>query len=232
MPKINDPLPALTLENENLSMLREDVEWWKIYEESFPISERESKGVIFERIQKNVGMAIHARLGERTVGMASLHLLYDPATVYLISIAISPEERKHHIGSFLFDYAWESGAAKLRQTQKEPIGMVWEVERPELANTQEEKQQRERRIQFYESHGGQILPCNYFLPPLQGTDAIPMYLMFRPAKKNQLMDKKNIMALVHSMYLQNYNAMNGISLSVLMPLLEKTRHEKTHDGRD
>jgi hypothetical protein len=70
-----------------------DRQWWGIYQESFPENEREPAAVILESLRRRVGFAYRARLKSETIGIATTHLLMEPAAVFLVYLAAGQDRR-------------------------------------------------------------------------------------------------------------------------------------------
>jgi GNAT superfamily N-acetyltransferase len=91
-----------------------DETWWRIYKDSFPASEREPPEVILKSLLHGVGMAFRACRKGVTSGLATTHLLKDPAAVFLVYLAVARGERSQGIGGELLRSAWEAGAERFR----------------------------------------------------------------------------------------------------------------------
>jgi len=102
MPEFDSPGP------EELSA---DLAWWRIYEDSFPPSEREPAGVILDSVRRGVGLAIRARFQDSTIGLATTHLLRQPPAVFLVYLAIDRAHRDRGLGGALLDHACRASAA-------------------------------------------------------------------------------------------------------------------------
>jgi hypothetical protein len=76
-----------------------------------------------------------------------------------------------------------------------------------------------RRIVFFERHGGELLKRTYLQPPLRGIVAVPMRLMFRPANGKGTPTPRIVEDLVRAIYLDKYEAINGIDRGILERLL-------------
>jgi GNAT superfamily N-acetyltransferase len=177
-----------------------DERFWEIYDQSFPVEEREPRSVIVNAARAGVGRIARAHRDGVTVGVASAHLLKD--ALFLVYLAVDPALRGQGIGRALFDFV----AADSSQ-------VIWEVDRPELAPDANERLRRERRIGFFRRVGGEPLDHPYRQPPL-GDDLppVPMLLMARPRPSD-------IGALVRAIYFEKYGAQNGIAVATLEALL-------------
>ena len=208
-----------TVECLTAEELRLDDDWWRIYEDSFPSSEREPAEVILESMSRSVGMAFRARRQAATIGLATTHLLKDPAAVFLVYLAVARADRKQGSGGELLQSAWESGAARLSAQGLQPLGLVWEVDPPEPAAGDAEA--RDRRIAFFQRNGGQLLEHPYLQPPVNAATVVPMRLMFRPATVNSAPEQETVHALVRAIYFEKYGAINGIDGATLNDLLSR-----------
>jgi hypothetical protein len=194
-----------------------DEAWWQIYEDSFPAAEREKQEVIVRSIDRGVGMAFRTRRLGVTTGLATTHLLRDPAAVFLVYLAVDRSQRNQGTGGELLQCSWHAGAERLTGLGLQPVALIWEVDRPEP--TAGDADARLRRIAFFERHGGKVLDRPYMQPPLDGTTPVPMRLMLRPAGDGRLPERETIEGLVRAMYFEKYRAINQIDGSTLEGLL-------------
>jgi GNAT superfamily N-acetyltransferase len=197
--------------------LERDGSLWEIYRDSFPADEREPEAVIVDSVRKQVGLAFRARRDDVTIGIATTHLLENPAAVFLVYLAIHRGDRGGGLGGALLDYAWSESKSRSQERKQDPLGLVWEVDSPEIPTGTAEQLHRERRIAFFQRQGGVVLPRTYFQPPVNGTAPVPMQLMFRSSAP--IPDQSTADALVHAMYFEKYGAVNGIPSSILTNLL-------------
>lgn len=190
----------MSLECVSAEELEQDQAWWEIYGASFPSNEREPRDVILESLRRGVGLAFRARRDAATIGIATTHLLLNPAAVFLVYLAIASTHRGAGSGRELLEFAWSTSAARSREMNREPLGMVWEVD------------PIEGRLAFFRRHGGVVLPRPYLQPPVNGVEPVPMQLMFRPSQNGAPPDTAVADALVKAMYLEKYGALNGVRL--------------------
>jgi GNAT superfamily N-acetyltransferase len=188
----------MTLECVGAEQLAKDEAWWEIYRASFPSYAREPADVILESVRRGVGLAFRVRRDGATIGIATTHLLLNPAAVFLVYLAIAPAHRDTGLGRDLLEFAWSTSAARLR----EPLGMIWEVDPVE------------GRLAFFQRHGGVVLTRPYLQPPVNGVEPVPMQLMFRPAENGSFPDAPGTDALVQAMYDEKYGAVNGVRLPI------------------
>lgn len=216
---MSDASVTISWDEPQAEELRRDQEFWSVYEAAFPINEREQPEVILRAISQKVGVAVRARQNGETIGLASMHLLQDPACVFLVYLAIAPHMQSRGLGQRLLQYAWQVGSQRCAQNGSPATGMVWEVDPPALAMNEKERQKRERRIRFFSRQGGEVLQCDYVQPPLHGDKPVKMHLMHRPADSTSALSFEATVGLVRAMYLQKYGAVNGIDERVLQDLL-------------
>lgn len=208
----------IEIECVSAEKLRLDSEWWRIYEATMPVSERESRAVIMDSLERGVGVALRARRAQTTVGMATIHLLKRPPAVFLVYLAVADGARRQGAGARLLEEAWEHGTKRLRTEGLQPVGMVWEVDSPDGG---ERTRTSELRIAFFERHGGRVVDRRYLQPPVDGVAPVPMTLMFRAVEDGDDPGPATVEALVRAMYAEKYGAINGIDRSVLDELLAR-----------
>lgn len=177
--------------------------------------------MILETIRRGDGLTLRARLGELTVALAVCHMLRNPPALFLVYLAVTPELRSRHLGSRVFEEAWSLSREKYLERCLEPLGVVWEVDIPERAATEQDRLQGDSRLQFFTRLGGRVLSQPYLQPPVDGVAPVQMSLMFRPAHGNALPDAGTCAALVRALYFEKYQQANGISPAVLIQLLHK-----------
>jgi hypothetical protein len=207
----------IAVESIDAEELSGDETWWQIYKDSFPASQREPPDVILKSLRRGVGMALRACLQGKTSGLATTHLLRDPPAVFIVYLAVARGERSRGIGGELLRSAWQAGAERLRTQGRQPIGLIWEVDQPQFDGGQGDAALR--RIAFFEQHGGELLKRPYLQPPLHGMVAVPMSLMFRPAKGNGTPTPAIVEGMVRAIYLDKYETINGIDRGILERLL-------------
>jgi len=198
----------IQLDRPLASELRADAGFWALYDEAFPRSEREPPRVVIESVERGVALAVRARQGSETIGLATTHRLKNPPASFLVYLAVSKEHRNQGLGPKLFEAVTRGG----------PPEVVWEVDHPARARSTEERTLRERRVAFFERLGGKVVLASYQQPPVNGDEAIPMMLMARGVVDTSEM----IEALVRAIYFEKYGAANGIDRELLERLVEQT----------
>ena len=199
--------------------LAEDRSWWNIYREAFPSNQQEPPEVILESLRQGAGLAFRIRRNLMTVGIATVHLLREPAAAFLVYIAVAGGQRSGGLGGDLFEHVFAESTTYLIRRGLSPQGMLWEVDSPELAEDAEERMMRRRRIEFFQRHGGILLSRSYFQPPVDGIAPVKMQLMIRPPLSRPAPDESAVDALVHAIYFEKYSAINHISPQTLHQLL-------------
>lgn len=199
--------------------LLRDRAWWEIYEEAFPITEREPPDVIVRSVEMDVGLAVAARVNDSTIAIATTHLLKDPPAIFLVYLATSKNLRGRGCGGELFEYTWKTGHQRLSDNGYTAVGLVAEVDAPEHSDNMEERRIRERRIAFFSRHDAELLPYSYTQPAVDGVNTVPMSLIFRPAEGHRQPDSAFTDALVRAIYFEKYHAVNGITKDSLTSLL-------------
>ncbi|MCL4562644.1 MAG: GNAT family N-acetyltransferase [Chloroflexi bacterium] len=144
----------------------------------------------------------------RVTGVAIFSYYRDIRTGFLGYLAVDPHTRSQGLGSWLFQRSIEQLALDAVDLGDEkPMGMCLEVERPEAAQTDEEKQLRHRRIRFYRRLGAEIIEGVDFIgPPLKpDLPPVPYYLMFRPIDCPQGLSRDDLAAIVDAILQRGYD---------------------------
>jgi len=217
-PMSEEPPPIL-FECLTADELARDRAWWRIYKDSFPANEREARQIILRSLQQGVGLAVAARSGNQTIGLATTHILLKPAAVFLVYLAMAQDWRGRGSGGALLEYIWRASAKRLAEQGLAPAGLIWEVDSPEHLVGAEETHHRERRIAFFRRHGGEFLSRPYVQPPVDGVAPVPMSLMYRAAEGFDRPDPTMSEKLVRAIYFEKYGAINDIPREVLERLL-------------
>jgi hypothetical protein len=218
-----EALPHLTFDSSSVDALAADVEFWQLYESAFPSCEREPRSVILDSLRKGLGFVLRANAGGRTVGLACVHLLRERPVPFLVYLAVAVEVRSRHIGAALFQDVWARAQDRYSEWGLSPKGIVWEVDIPERASSEQELQQSRRRVAFFARLGGHIMPGHYVQPPVDGIAPVPMHLMFWPAPGLPLPDDSDLSGLIRAIYFEKYHAANGIPRAVLEGLLQEQK---------
>lgn len=172
-----------------------------LYEASFPASERINPNV-FRRIVKNRAAggeardrSVHlliAKHEDDVIGMAyCLYFEQDPQgdplhLGYLLYLAVDERCRGLGIGARFYRALTATLQTDAIYRGGELAGIIYEVERPELASSEADRKLRQRRIAFYERLGAHILQgIDYVQPAVnEDQDPVPLYLMYHPLTRD------------------------------------------------
>ena len=76
------------------------------------------------------------------------------------------------------------------------LGLVFELEKPELAITERERKRREHRTEWYKKRGARILVEEYWQPPQEpGLSSVLMSLYFLPSASKVDLDSLKILKM-------------------------------------
>ena len=166
----------------------------KMYEESFPSNERQSIDTIKKRIKENLYQMFIGRLKNEVVFMALLYQLKNTDFVLLDYMATEENFRNKGIGTRFI----KNILGKIT-----PKYLILEVENPNYGNNRE---QRERRVNFYKKLGAkEMKDVRYILPPLSGNIPTEMILMVLPEYGGGKMDSSLVKKLIVQMYEELYD---------------------------
>lgn len=200
--------------------LKANDSWWEIYDTAFPSAEREPRAVILDSLKTGVGLALSVHSRDETIAIATLHLLKNPAAVFLVYLATTRNLRGLGLGSALLEYTWKTGVKKLSESDRQAIALIAEVDSPEESVDIEERHLRQRRIAFFQRQGLKLLPHPYTQPPVDGKTNVPMRLMFRGAAECPEPDTMLTEQLIRAIYFEKYHTINGIPKEALTRLLQ------------
>lgn len=161
-----------------------------IYEQSFPEEERDSIDNLAATIYRQAGPCpprdrvdhFWAALNRQTVvGLAIFNYYREPRLAFFRYLAVREADRGRGYGAALFRRVvaqLPKDAAALAGLP--PLGVCFEVERPEDAADEAGRRIRCARLRFYRRLGVQQLEgVNFVAPPLRpGLPAMPYHLMF------------------------------------------------------
>ena len=199
--------------------LERDDSFATLYAASFPPEEQEPLDVISGSLASGVGVVLRARLRNRTIGLATAHLVRQPAIAFMVYLAVSPEMRRHGIGTQLFEALWQTCAARGARDGVAPRAFVWEIDAPHLAPNEAERTRRLRRRQFFSHRGGDVWLETYWQPPVRDTTPVPMVLMGRVAAGAARPLNTEV---VHGIYREKYQRMNGLDSALLDELAARS----------
>ncbi|MBN2394523.1 MAG: GNAT family N-acetyltransferase [Anaerolineae bacterium] len=172
----------MNLQITEIADLNDDllIPWLDLYETAFPPTERMLVSFYLRLLrEKREGMHPdhHLLAVQREsvfVGLAHYVVIAEQKLVWLWMFAVTPEARNHGIGAAMYEEI-------VRRLPDWTIAILIEVERPDLAQTEAERELAERRIAFYRRQGALLLEGVHYVqsvgphqPPL------PMHVMVHP----------------------------------------------------
>ena len=142
-----------------------DRAFWRLYEDTFPIEERDPRDVVLRGLGGDVHV-VCARAAGETVGFTTTTWLPSVGAALLGFLAVDPGYRRDGLG------------ARLLREARPPRGvLVWEVEDPDEARDPEIRAGREARIAWFLRQGAKPVHARYIQPPVDGTNPVPMRLL-------------------------------------------------------
>lgn len=217
--------PEVSIEPVQSEELRNDPDWWRIYQSSFPAEELEDPDTVLRALEHKTGVVLRAVLEKKTIGITTLNFLEKLPASFAGYIAVDPSLERMGLGSKILQARVALTREHFRSQGQEPLGVFSEVERadlPDLLPVQVEK--RKRRLQFFKKNGGQVLPIDYWQPPLSDDlPDIPMHLVVVPCGADVQIDQKLMMGVVDAMLDEKYGQINGIPASILNRTRKKIR---------
>lgn len=137
-------------------------------------------------------------------------------------IGFTPRARGKGLGTWLVEQTLQQldmDAQKFGQPAS--LGYLVEVERPIDAETEQERQKDEKRLQFHRQCGGIILPVPFIEPVMiEGVDYIspqdlkdesprPMHLVLIPSAHGNSLQNLDLVGFVHGLYYDVYRLPKG-----------------------
>ncbi len=167
----------------------------EIYEKQFPIEERKSIAQIETLLsRKNYTLLIaRHKYIDNIIGFAFVLFNNDPHFLLLDYMAIDPMFQRCGFGTIFFNSIVEM------QTSSS-LGILLELEKPQLAGNERDKANRDDRIQFYLQSGCTLLDeIDYKLPNANGKP-ISMTLAFKPNPAITVLPAETIKSLIINVY--------------------------------
>ncbi|HEX2548719.1 MAG TPA: hypothetical protein VHM20_02755 [Gammaproteobacteria bacterium] len=196
--------------------LQNDTSWWKIYENSFPPSERESQELLYQALEKNIiKIGCYAENNE-TIGISVIQPMHSLPFALMNYFAISNSHRNRSLGSLLFSQLTIASENFVKEYSQNYLGLFWEVENPDAESNLSEKLLKQRRVQFYKRRGAEVFKKIFFQPPIAGFSALPMRLMYYATKP---VDLQLEIEITKAVYFEKYHAVNRIQIEILSELL-------------
>ncbi len=150
--------------------------WLDLYEVAFPPNERMLVS-FYLRLLREQWPNHHLLAIQREgtfVGLAHYVVMAERDLAWLWMFAVTPESRNHGVGAAIYRNIVE----------RLPVGtvaMLLEVERPDLAHTEADRQLAERRITFYRRQGAQLLEGVHYVQSVGPHQSpLPMHVMIHP----------------------------------------------------
>jgi GNAT superfamily N-acetyltransferase len=145
----------------------------------------------------------------RVVGMSMYTYYRDTRLAFLFYLATQPDLRGQGLGAWLFRQTRDRLAGDAFDLKGlPPLGMCWEVERPEIGQSPDEVELRKRRINFYRRIGAILLDeIEFIAPPIDdGQPPVPYYLMYLPVDTQAgPVDKHLLKSVIDSILLYGYD---------------------------
>lgn len=171
--------------------------WLDLYEIAFPPAERMLVSFYLRLLrEKRDGLwPDHNLLAVQRegvfVGLAHYVVVAEQDLVWLWMFAVTPEARNQGVGAAIYGEI-------VRRLPAGTVAVLIEVERPDLAHTEAERELAERRIAFYRRQGARLLEGVHYVqsvglhqPPL------PMHVMLHPL---QALDAETAFALARAVF--------------------------------
>ncbi|HEX5071124.1 MAG TPA: GNAT family N-acetyltransferase [Vicinamibacterales bacterium] len=203
----------IDIEQVDALSLEWDADFWRIYNDAFPASERDPRAVVLATAAAGTGFVLRARRDDTTIGLLVANVLRDPAVIFVVYLAVDPHWRSQRVGSALLASAETFGTRHIVAAGGAMQGLVWEIDDPARADDEAERAIRLRRRRFFERAGGQALDVPYLQPPIDGHSVVAMQLMHKPGAGGRMTTAAS--RLVQAIYDQKYGALNGIPRDTL-----------------
>ncbi len=154
--------------------------WLDLYETAFPPIERMLVSFYLRLLRaKGEGpWSDHHLLAVQRegvfVGLAHYVMISAHNIGWLWMFAVTPEARNQGVGAAMYDKL-------LHRLPAETVALLIEVERPDLAHTEAERQLAERRIAFYHRQGARLLEGVHYIQSVgPHQPSLPMHVMLHP----------------------------------------------------
>ncbi|VXD23118.1 conserved hypothetical protein [Planktothrix serta PCC 8927] len=167
-----------------------------LYEQTFPSPERVPVNWIREAIQSQKAQLWGGYYQQEFALMSILYPLPSSDFILLAYLATVPHLRNIKIGSQFLKYL-------IDLEKRESKSLILEVEHPHFGENRELKQ---RRVQFYQRLGAKILQdIIYILPALDGTKTTEMILMLISDTNSEKLEKTVVKQLIRELYIEVYH---------------------------
>jgi GNAT superfamily N-acetyltransferase len=167
----------------------------EIYCLSFPENERQPVDKIEERVNAGLSDMIVGEKDGKVAFMALLYPLRGTNFILLDYIATAPDYRNQGIGAEFLNNIINSNKADGKY-------LILEVDDPRFGDN---KDNRQRRVRFYQRLGAKILKdVKYLLPPFLSDVPTGMILMMLPAPKEMIINGALVINLIRQIYRELY----------------------------
>ncbi|HBE79834.1 MAG TPA: hypothetical protein DDW65_18945 [Firmicutes bacterium] len=167
----------------------------EMYGKQFPAEERKSMEQVETLLRRKIYTLFIARHKyiDNIIGFALVLFNNDPDFLFLDYLAIDPMFQRCGFGTIFFNSIVE-------MQNSSSLGILLELEKPQLATFEQETTKRTDRIQFYLRSGCTLLEgINYKLPNANG-EAIPMELAFKPNATIKVLPAETMKSLISNVY--------------------------------
>jgi GNAT superfamily N-acetyltransferase len=191
-------------------------DWWDIYTQSFPIAERDTKQQFLKAIHQNIALIGGYRIHNTMAAIIVLYRMQKPAFGFLHFFAVAKDWRNKSLGSKLFQMIVFESEKFVLKNNPHTLGLIWEVEDPEAADSDLDKHVQSKRINFYLRLGGKIFDSKFIQPAINNQRTVPMLLMCHTTQK--ILSEQ---AIAKAIYFQKYQIINNIKTPALNDLLNQ-----------
>jgi GNAT superfamily N-acetyltransferase len=193
----------------NETDLIRQVQW--IYEQSFPVEEQDPFENMLQAIRRreqagpedceHCHFQVAVEAGQ-AAGAAFFNYYSRTKMGFIAYLAVHPARRNGGLGARLYHHLVACVAADAQASGSGPaVGVVFEVEPPELGKNAAEQALRRRRIGFYQRNGALVVPnLALIAPPLgNGLPEMPYEIMLHPLEGAHLpLGRSEIEAVVET----------------------------------
>lgn len=193
-------MEILYLSPQESPSLAENKDFWCIYQTSFPPEERCLPQTLLQDMKETNIHALLLNRERKTIGFLLYQFLESSNVVFLHYFAVDMAYQNQGHGSRLLQRLVD-------RLKTSCLGLVFELEKPELAITERERKRREHRTEWYKKRGARILVEEYWQPPQEpGLSSVLMSLYFLPSASKVDLDSLKIlkMKVLHDLETQVY----------------------------
>jgi hypothetical protein len=196
---------------------------FKLYDQSFPIEERESHDKFFKgfeyagtRMPNNFHCLVGSE-GEHLVSFASGHYMSDVNSGFIVYIAVVPDRQNRGAGTSTLLKFEELLSRDAVTAGNSPLkAIILETVIQELVDTEEEKEECSRRNKFYEKNNYLLFDnVKYMQPPLHGGNSpLRLNLLIKNLLQKEITEN-DVRKFIQSMYKEKYYLINDIDKNIL-----------------